>query len=104
MKDTLANKLASFDATLAVSDKDEFKPVWQNQPPLAFAQGLAVTRGAVAKLHTAGAQQSAKITGAADALRDLRRDFEAALHPLTRATFRCLTKLGRVEEAGKVDL
>jgi hypothetical protein len=67
MKDTLANKLASFDATIAVADKDEFKPVWQNQPPPAFGQGLAAVRTAVAGLRTASAQQSAKITGAADA-------------------------------------
>jgi hypothetical protein len=104
MKDTLANKLASFDASLAVVDRDEYKLVWQNKPPLAFGTGLAAVCTAVAGLRTAGAEQSAPTRGATDALRTLRKDFETALHPLARATFRCLTKQPQLEAAAKVDL
>jgi hypothetical protein len=104
MKDTLANKLASVDAALAVADRDEFKPVWQNKAPLAFGTGLAAVRTAVTGLRTAGAEQSAPTKGATDALRTLRKEFETALHPLARATFRCLAKLGRIEDAAKADV
>ena len=55
-------------------------------------------------LSTRGAEQSAPITGSADALRGLRTQFEQALHPLARATFRCLKSLGREEDAAKVAL
>jgi hypothetical protein len=41
MKDTIANKIASFVATLNVADKSEFKSIWENQPPLAFTDGIA---------------------------------------------------------------
>jgi len=104
MKDTLANKLASFDGTLAVADKPEFKLIWENQPPLAFGEDLTVVRTAVTALRSSGAQQSAAISGATDALRNLRHDFETALHPLARATYQCLLKLGRNEDAAKVNL
>ena len=104
MKDTLTSKLGSFQASLLVADQNENKPLWQNREPLAFAEGLAVARLAVTGLASTGAEQSASITGSTDGLRDLRVKFEAALHPLTRATFRCLKSLARDEDAGKSDL
>ncbi len=104
MKDTLTSKLGSFQATLAVADKDEFKALWLNQPPLAFTESLAATRVTVTALSTSGAEQSVPITGSADALRGLLTQFEHALHPLARATFRCLKSLGCEEDAAKVDL
>ena len=104
MRDTLSNKLGSFQATLAVANKDENKPIWFNKTPLAFTKGLAAAQTAVAGLIKAGADQSAPTTGSTDALRDLRKTFETTLHPMARATFRCLKNLNRLEDAVKVDL
>lgn len=103
MKDTLASKLVSFQASLTVADKEENKPLWQNKPPIAFGEALLAARTAVAALATAAADQSANIRGVADALRGMRIQFENALHPLTRATFRCLKNLGNNQDASKVD-
>ena len=104
MRDTLTSKLGSFQATLMVADKNENKPLWLNQSPLAFAEGLAEARTAIRVLASTGAEQSADIGGSTDGLRGLRTQFEAALHPLARAAFRCLKNAGRDEDAGKVDL
>jgi hypothetical protein len=104
MKDTLTSKLGSFQATLAVADKDENKPIWQNKPPLAFTEGIGAARQAVKRLISVGAEQSTGISGTTDALRGLRKRFESALHSLTRATFRCLKKMGKEEEAAKANL
>jgi hypothetical protein len=59
---------------------------------------------AVDGLLKSGAEQSANISGSTDALRGIRGEFEAALHPLARAAFRCLKNLDREEDAGKVNL
>ena len=104
MKDTLTSKLGSFQATLLVADQNENKPLWQDLPPLAFTEELAKARQAVTTLASTGAQQSAGIGGSTDGLRELRVKFEAALHPLARATFRCLKSLARDEEAGRADV
>lgn len=104
MKDTLVNKLASFRAAIAVADDDDNKPLWSGVMPLAFGIGLATARERVAALATKGAAQRAATTGSTDALRQLRTQFETALVPLTRATFRCLKKLDRLEDAAKCDL
>ena len=104
MNDVLTSKLGSFQATLAVADKDENKAIWQNKPPLAFSECLLAARTAVAALAKAGADQSAAIRGSADALRGLRRQFENVLHLLARATFRCLKSTGEEEAAAKADL
>jgi hypothetical protein len=103
MKDTLTSKLGSFQATLAVADKDENKPIWQNKAPVAFGESLLATRTAVAGLAKAGAEQSADIGGSTDALRGMRTQFENALHPFARAAFRCLKNTGHNEAAAKVD-
>jgi hypothetical protein len=103
MNDTLTSKLGSFQATLAVADKDENKPIWQSKPPLAFNECLLGARTAVAGLARTGAEQSAAIRGSTDALRGLRTQFENALHPFARATFRCLKNTGENENAVKVD-
>jgi hypothetical protein len=104
MKDTITNKMTSFNGSLAVADDGKNVLVWQNQPPLAFNDGIATARAAVGKLASDGAEQSTDISGAAAALRGMRKQFEIALHPLARATFQCLTNLGRAEDAAKVDL
>ena len=104
MKDTIANKMTSYNASLAVADYPENALIWQNQPPLAFNDGIAAARAAVVKLASDGAQQSGDTFGAAAALRALRKQFETSLHPLARATFQCLNNLGRTEDAAKVDL
>ena len=104
MKDTIANKVTSFSATLGVADKPEYQVLWQNQSPKAFADGLLVARTSTAALITAGGQQSARITGVGEAFRTLRKGFEAGLFRLSRATFQCLTKLDRTADAAKVDL
>lgn len=51
-----------------------------------------------------GSDQSASITGDAEALRNLRGDFEKWLHVLARASFQTLTRLGRTDDAAKVDV
>ena len=104
MKDTLANKLASFKGTLAVADKDEFNSIWLNKPPLAFGKGLTAARTAVQGLASTGAEQSVPTTGSTGALKGLRSQFEQDLHPLARATYRTLKALGREEDAAKADL
>src|ERR1035437_7609705 len=101
MKDIITNKLASYQSTLLVADDPENTSVWQNQPPLAFSEGLATVRPLVAQLASDGARQSINITGTAQVLRTLRKQFETALYPLARATFQCLTALGRTEDAAK---
>lgn len=104
MKDTIANKIASFVATLNVADKSEFKPVWENQPPLAFTEGIAAVRPMIAALSDKAAKQSADISGAAKQLRQLRKQFETQLHALARAAYQCLTKQGQTATAEKVNL
>jgi hypothetical protein len=104
MKDTITNKITSYNGTLAVADDPEYAPIWQNKPPQAFNDGIATARAAVVKLASDGAEQSVNITGAAAALCAMRKQFETALHPLARATFQCLNNLGRTEDAAKVDL
>ncbi len=104
MKDTIANKIASFLATLEVADKTEFKPVWENQPPLAFTEGMAAVRPMVTALQGKGAQQSANITGSAKQLRELRGLFEAQLHSLARSTYQCLQNQGNTADAEKVNV
>jgi hypothetical protein len=104
MKDTIANKVTSFSATLGVADKPEHQVIWQNQPPQAFTDGLALARASTAALIKTGAQQSAPITGVGAAFKALRKDFEAGLYRMARATFQCLTKLGNTVDAAKVDL
>lgn len=104
MRDILTNKLGSFQSTLAVADEPENQPVWQNQPPQAFSDGLAAARTAVTGLATSGAAQSVPTAGSTAALKLLRGQFTVALLPLARATFQCLTSLGRTEDAASVDI
>ncbi|MEY2562184.1 MAG: hypothetical protein QOH88_377 [Verrucomicrobiota bacterium] len=104
MKDTIANKIASFLATLEVADKPEFKTVWENQPPAAFTDGITAVRPLVAALSDKSAQQSADITGSAKQLRELRRLFEVQLHALARAVHQCLVKQGNTADAEKANL
>jgi hypothetical protein len=40
MKDILTNKLGSFQATLGIADTNTL--IWTDQPPTAFADGLAM--------------------------------------------------------------
>ena len=103
MKNILTNKLGSFQSTLVVADKTENQPIWTNQPPPAFAAGIATVRTAVTNLAQTGAAQSVPTVGSTAALRALRSQFITVLHPLTRATFQCLTSLGRTEDAAQVD-
>ena len=103
MKDTLSNKLSSFNTTLNVADMPEFVPVWTGQPPLAFAEGVAAVRPMVAALATTGAKQSAPISGDTDALRLLREQLEIKLHVLCRAAFQAFTSLNRLDDAARVD-
>jgi hypothetical protein len=104
MKNTITNKINSFNATLAVADQEDFQPIWSDKPPVAFGTGLAAVRPLLAALATKGARQSTSITGDAEALKNLRADFEKYLHRLARATFQTLTRLGRTEDAAKADL
>jgi len=104
MKDTLSSKLTSFNATLAVADTPAHVVIWENQTPLSFTEELALARAGVISLGTAGAEQSAPITGTAEALRALRLDFETQLHILARATYQFLKKVGRSEDSVKVDV
>lgn len=101
---TLRNKFASFQTTLLVADTDNNKAVWEGQEPEMFGEILAEARTAVEDLGHAGALQSEVTSGSADALKNLRGQFEEALHPLARATFRALKKAGRLEDAPKADL
>ncbi len=103
MKDTLSNKLSSFNATLNVADMPEFVPLWKGQPPLAFTEGLAEARDMVTALATTGAKQSAPITGETEGLKILRETLETKLHVLCRAVFQAFSYLNRVEDAAKVD-
>ena len=101
---TLRNKFSSFQATLLVADAANNKRVWEGQQPEIFGEILAEARKAVDDLSHAGALQSEDVSGSADALKNLRQQFEDALHPLARATFRALKKAERLEDAPKADL
>ena len=103
MKDTIANKIASFKATIDVAVDPQNNSLWQDQPPQAFADGIGVVNTAVVQLGSAAAAQSENITGSTAALHDLRQQCETAVYPLARATFQCLTSLGRTDDAAKVD-
>ena len=103
MKDTLANKLDSFNKTLAVVDTPQFKAVWLNNPPLAFTEGIAEAQTVVQSLTGAAALQSVSIYGSTESWQHLRSRFQHQLHLLARATYRCLTVLGQTENAAKVD-
>ncbi len=61
-------------------------------------------RTEIQALGTDGAAQSVVPTGSTEALKNLRLSFESALHPLSRAVFRCLSKLGQTEDAAKANL
>ncbi len=104
MKNTLLNKLSSFQAALSVADDSDNQALWKGKSPKAFDAGMTTVHTAVAELSGHAASQSAPITGTAEALKKLRADFEAALHSLARATYRTLVKLGRTEDAAKVNL
>ena len=104
MKDTLSNKLTSFIATLAVADTAAHQAIWRDQPPLSFTEELALARAGVTALGSAGAEQSAAITGTAAALGQLREAFEERLHVLARATYQFMKKAGRTEDAVKIDI
>ncbi len=104
MKDTLSNKLTSFIATLAVADTAAHQAIWRDQPPLSFTEELALARAGVTALGSAGAEQSAPITGTTEALGKLREALEERLHVLARATYQFMKKAGRTEDAAKVDL
>jgi hypothetical protein len=103
MKDTISNKIDSFDAAIAVADQVNFKALWQGQTPLGFDAGLTALRPKLTALKSKGARQSVSLQGDFAALKDLRSDFEEYLHRLARATFRALTRLGRTEDAGTVN-
>ncbi len=104
MNNTITNKLNSFTATLNVADAEEFAPVWTGNSPEYFGEGIAEVRAMLKATASKGASQSAPITGDAEALKNLRTDFEKWLHILARATFQALTRLGRTEDAAKVDV
>ena len=104
MKDTLVRKLDSFKAALAVSDEESFRPLWLDQLPVAFTEGVVAARERVAVLASQGADQTAGTSGSTDTLRDLRGRFEATLAPIARAVFRCLQSLDRLEDAARADL
>ena len=104
MNNVITNTLASFTATLNVADSEEFTPIWTGKPPEHFGEGVAVVRGMLKSAASKAANQSASITGDAEALRNLRTDFEKWLHVLARAAFQALTGLGRTDDAAKVDV
>ena len=104
MNNIITNKLASFATTLNIADKEQFAPVWTRKSPELSSEGLAEVRGMLKATASKGADQSAPITGAAEARRNLRTNFEKWLHLLARATFRTLTRLARTEDAAKADV
>lgn len=104
MKDTLVNKLGSYQSSLGVAYKDENLPIWQTRPPLRFTEAIADAGKSVEGLASKGAIQSESIKGFTQALKVMRKQFERDLHVLARATYRCLLSLNRVEDAAKVDL
>ena len=104
MKGTIANKIRSFNATLAAADQADFKLVWSGRTPLAFDTGLAAIRPLLTSLIAKGARQHGSAGGEAGALKDLRADYQKYLHRLARATFQTLTRLGRTTEVASVDL
>jgi len=104
MKDTVTNKINSFVATLIVADDAEYIALWQNLPPLAFSNTIALIRPLLVNLQTKGAKQSADITGYAQQLKTLRTSFEIHLHLLARATYQCLSATGDLEDAQRANL
>ena len=104
MNNTIANKFNSFKATLQVVDEPEFVSVWTGKEPEDFATGIAAVRVLLTGFASKGAAQSASITGDTKALGELRTEFEKMLHILSRATFQALKKLGRTDDAEKVNL
>ena len=104
MNGTLRNKFSSFQSTLQVANAANNKGVWEGKQPAVFGELLEEASAAVEELRQAGVLQSEVTTGSADALKNLREQFEDALHPLARATFRALKKANRLEDAPKADL
>lgn len=104
MNNIITNKLNSFTTTLNVADSAEFTGIWTGQSPENFAEGIAEVRLMLKATASKGADQSASITGDAEALKTLRVEFERWLHILARATFQTLTRVGRTDDAAKADI
>jgi hypothetical protein len=102
MKDTNSNKMNGFKSTPTVTDRADFTPVWNDQPPPVFSAGIPAIRPPLAAAIAKDARQRALIASDEEALKNLRTDCERYLHRLALATFQALTRLGRTEDAAQV--
>ena len=64
MQDEFSNRLDMFTRCLDVLDLAEFKPVWENQPPVILTTKVGEARVMVGELQTAQQQQEAGTSGA----------------------------------------
>ena len=104
MQDEFANRLDSFDRSLAVLDLPEHKPLWENQPPLAVTTKVGEARTMVGELKTAQQKQEAG-TGGATAEKDREEtELEEAAGILAEALVIYYTDKGQETEAGEVNL
>ncbi len=103
MRDIIGTKFTIFLASLEVADEPTYAALWQDRPPLAFSEAMALIRPLIAALRTKGVYEL-DLGTCPERLRQLRDDLESRLHLLARAAFRCLINRGRPEDAKLVDV
>lgn len=79
MKTRVQNQLNMVAAVLSVLDKDEFKPVWENQDPLVFTRKVTELREAKAAIQELGKKQTQSIKGTTEDKSDVETQLEDLL-------------------------
>lgn len=104
MQDEFVNRLGMFRTSLGTLDRPDYKPIWQDQPPVIFTTKVAAAQQAVDDLAEFGRQQEAATTGATEQKQVEEAELEQQAYVFGSVLAICLRDLGDNENAAKVDL
>jgi hypothetical protein len=103
MNDLITNRLNTIKACINVANSDQNRPVWENQPPLAFAADLAALstgHQSAVDLATRAATAALGHSDAKDAAEDV---LENTCYKISRALASHFKKTGDLTNLAKVD-
>lgn len=104
MIDEFANRQAMHLTIIELLDNTEYKPVWENQNPVAFTARSTTLRSQVDDLTTFIARQEANITGRAEQKDREETELETIAHETGSALATYLEDNEREGEATEIDL
>jgi len=104
MKLRHTNQLNMIGACIAVANKEEYQPVWKNQPPLDFGTDFDALQSAYTAVQSEAGVAEKVVGGAMDVKTAAETVLEDAGYSLARALAVHFKKTGDLDKAAKVHI